>query len=296
MNPGFAYALAAYAMWGLFPLFFRLLRDVPAAEVLMHRVVWSVAVIALVLAALRRWRWIGAATTSPGVVTRYGASALLIAVNWYVYIWSTQNGHVIDASLGYFITPLFSVLLGRYVLGERPRPMQWLAIGIAAAGVVWLGVQSGHVPWIGLVLAVSFSGYGLAKKTAPLGAIEGLAFETALLFPLAVAGLLWLAHDGHDTLATGDARSSALLVASGPLTAVALLLFAAGARRVSLATLGLLQYVTPTLQLAIGVLVFQEPFGGRALAGYALIWAALALYVAEGLMRSRMVATSAVVQ
>ena len=287
MSPGILFALAAYTMWGLFPLFFGLLRDVPTFEVLMHRMVWSLLVLVAVLLALRRWRWIGALVAAPGLVWRYVLSALLIAVNWFVYIWSVSHGHVVDASLGYFITPLFSVLLGRVALDERPRPAQWAAVALAAVGVVWLALQAGHVPWIGLVLAASFSAYGLAKKTAPLAALEGLALETALLFPLALAALAWLAWSGHSAFADGDARTRALLVASGPLTALPLLLFAAGARRIPMATLGLLQYVSPTLQLVIGVVVFGEAFGRAALIGYVAIWAALALYAAEGFRHAR---------
>ena len=282
MNPGILFALAAYTFWGLFPLYFRLLRDVPALEVLMHRVVWSAVVVVLILTGLRRWRWVGDVVRAPRITLRYAISAVLIAVNWFVYIWSVQNGHVIDASLGYFITPLFSVLLGRVVLGERPRPVQWTAIAIAAAGVVWLGVQSGHAPWIGIALALSFSGYGLAKKTAPLGAIEGLAFETALLLPVAMVALAWMASSGQNAFAAGDDAMRWLLLGTGPLTAFSLMLFAAGARRIPLSMLGLLQYVSPTLQLLIGVVVFGEVFGVAALIGYSLIWVALVLYAAEG--------------
>lgn len=290
MNAGIAYALAAYTIWGVFPLYFRALRSIPTLEVLMHRMVWSLLVVAIVLALLRRWRWLGAVRAAPGLLGRYGLSALLISVNWFVYIWSVSNGHVVDASLGYFITPLFSVLLGRVVLNERPRPLQWSAIGIAAIGVVWLAVQAGHVPWIGLALAASFSAYGLAKKTAPLAALEGLALETALLFPFAIAALLWLGAHGQNALATSEPTLRLLIVASGPLTALPLLLFGAGARRIPMATLGLLQYVSPTLQLLIGVLVFGEAFGSAALVGYLVIWSALVLYAGEGAWWSRRMA------
>ncbi len=287
MKPGIAFALLAYGAWGVFPLYFRLLRSIPAFEVLMHRVVWSLVVMTLVLAALRRGRWIIDAARDGRLLTRYGISALSIAINWFAYIWSVQNGHVVDASLGYFITPLFSVLAGRLVLDERPRPVQWTAIAIASCGVVWLGVAAGPVPWIGLVIATSFSAYGLAKKTAPLGALEGLALETALLFPIAICALLWLASRGQNALETSGASLRLLLIASGPLTALPLVLFAAAARRIPLTTLGLLQYVSPTLQLVIGVLVVGEPFGVAAMVGYALIWSALALYAGESLWRAR---------
>ncbi len=287
MNAGILYAAAAYLVWGAFPLYFRLLRDVPAFEVLMHRIVWSLVLVGAIVAVSRRWRWIGELASTPGTVGRYFVSAVLIAVNWFVYIWSVQNGHVVDASLGYFMTPLVSVLLGRLVFGERPRPVQWTAIAIAVCGVLWLAVLAGRVPWIGLTLALTFGGYGLAKKTAPLGALEGLTLETALLFPLAVVSLSWLDAHGQDALSTGSVATRWLLIGSGPLTALPLLMFASGARRIPLTTLGLLQYITPTMQLLLGVMVFGEAFDGSSLAGYGLIWTALVLYAMEGAWRAR---------
>ena len=286
MNPGILFAASAYALWGLFPLYFRLLRGVPAVEVLMLRMVLSLLTLAIVLLLWRRWAWIRQVAANLRLVLRYGIAALLVAMNWFVFIWATQNGHVVDASLGYFITPLVNVLLGRLVLHERPRPLQWTAIAIAAVGVLWLSLQTGHVPWIALALALSFGGYGLAKKMAPLGALEGLTLETALLFPLAVCVLVWLGAHGQSALVTAEPSLRWLLIASGPLTALPLLLFAAGARRVSMTTLGLLQFIAPTLQLLLGVLVFDEAFGGPALIGYCLIWAALLLYAGESLWRA----------
>lgn len=285
MNPGILFAASAYALWGVFPLYFRLLRSVPAFEVLMLRMVLSLVTVAIILVLWRRWAWVRDVVARPRLLGRYAIAAVLVAVNWFVFIWATQNGHVVDASLGYFITPLINVLLGRLVLDERPRPVQWTAIAVMAVGVLWLTVQTGHVPWIALALALSFGGYGLVKKMAPLGALEGLALETALLFPLAVVVLAWMGVHGHSALATADPTLRWLLIASGPLTALPLLLFAAGARRVPMTTLGLLQFIAPTLQLVLGVLVFGEPFGGPALIGYALIWVALALYAGESLWR-----------
>ena len=285
MNPGVAFAATAYTLWGAFPLYFNLLRGVPAFEVLMHRIVWSLVVVVAIVAWSRRWRWI--AELTPGTVVRYLVSALLIAVNWFVYIWSVQNGHVVDASLGYFMTPLVSTLLGRALFGERLRPVQWTSIAIAVGGVSWLAVLAGHVPWIGLTLALTFGSYGLAKKTAPLGTLEGLTLETALLFPFAIAALAWQGLHGRDALLTGSVGMRWLLLASGPLTALPLLMFAAGARRIRLTTLGLLQYITPTLQLLLGVLVFDEAFGGASLAGYGMIWVALILYAIESLWRAK---------
>ncbi len=287
MNPGIVYAALAYGIWGVFPLYFRTLHSVPAFELLMHRMVWALLVVALILLVRRRWRWLRGVWSAPRVLVRFAISAVLIALNWFVYIWAVNHEHVVDASLGYFITPLVNVLLGRIVLGERPRSAQWTAIFIAGAGVVWLAWQTGHLPWIGLALAVTFGSYGLAKKTAPLGALEGLALETTLLFPFAIAGLLWMSSRGQSAFANGDMQLRWLVVASGPLTALTLLLFAAGARRIPMTTLGLLQYISPTLQLLLGVWVFNEPFGGPSWIGYGLIWLALLLYASESLWRAR---------
>ena len=287
MNPGIVYAALAYGMWGVFPLYFRALHGVSPFEVLMQRMVWALLVVALILLVRHRWNWLRAVWSAPRVLVRFAISAVLIALNWFVYIWAVNNGHVVDASLGYFITPLVNVLLGRIVLGERPRPAQWTAIVIAAVGVAWLGWQTGHLPWIGLALAATFGSYGLAKKTAPLGALEGLALETLLLFPFAVAALWWLWSQRQSAFAAGDVQLQLLLVASGPLTALPLLLFAAGARRIPMTTLGLIQYISPTLQLLLGVWVFNEPFGGPSLIGYGLIWSALVLYASESLWRVR---------
>ncbi len=287
MNPGILYATLAYAMWGVYPLYFKALQAVPATEVLMHRMVWAVLVIAVILIVRGRWRWLRDVAANPRMLWRVLLGSALIAFNWLLYIWAVQNDHVLDASLGYFITPLVNVLLGRIALGERPRPVQWTSIAIACCGVVWLAVASDRMPWIALALAVSFGSYGLAKKTMPLGAIEGLALETSVLFPFAAVGLVWSMAAGHSVFLASDTTLQLLLVASGPLTALPLLLFAAGARRIPMTTLGLLQYISPTLQLALGVLVYDEPLGGSRLAGYVLIWLAIALYASESLWHTR---------
>ncbi len=213
-------------------------------------------------------------------------SATLLSANWFIYIWAVNNGHVIDASLGYFINPLVNIMFGYLLLKEKLRPGQWAAIGLAAAGVAWLGWQSGHMPWIALVLAASFGAYGLMRKTAALGPLEGLSFETMLLFPLALGYVIWLSLHGQNAfLNTDSGATRALLVAAGPITAIPLLLFAAGARRIPLSVLGLLQYISPTMQFLLGVWLFHEVFTGVRLVGFALIWSALALYAAEGWWR-----------
>ncbi len=275
MNPGLAYAALAYVAWGLFPLYFAQLAHVSPFEVVLQRTLWSLLVLLAVLALLRRWAWLKPALAQPRLLALSLVSALLLAANWTLYVWAVHQHRVVDASLGYFINPLVSVLLGVLVLRERLRPAQWVAVALAALGVAWLTWRAGQLPWIALVLAASFGLYGLMRKTAPLGALEGLTVETALLAPLA-AGLLWWMGAGQGLVhSTVDWFWLAL---SGPLTVLALVAFAAGARRLPLATLGLMQYVSPTLQLALGVWVFHEPFDGARLAGFALIWAALALY------------------
>jgi chloramphenicol-sensitive protein RarD len=283
MNRGIAYASAAYLLWGVFPLYFKALQDVAPLEILGHRIVWSLAVCAALLLLLRRLHWLADLRRQPRVVLWFVASSMLVAINWFVYIWAVNAGRVVDASLGYFINPLVNVLIGAALLHERLRGAQWIAVGAAATGVSWLTWQAGAVPWIGLVLALSFGLYGLLRKTAALGAIEGLTLETLLLAPIATAWLVWLAHTGQSGFAQGGTTTRLLLAAAGPVTAAPLLLFAAGARRIPFSTLGLLQYLGPSLQLLIGVFLYNEPFAERA-PGYVLIWIALAAFSIEGLV------------
>ena len=287
LPPGALSAALAFTWWGLFPLYFRLVPNVPAAEVLSHRVVWCAVLLAIVLAWRGQWAWLGQVVRSPRVLGAFTASALLIAANWVTYIWSVNNGHVIDGSLGYFINPLVNVLLGTVFLGERPRPWQWAAVGLAAVGVAWLTWQAGHLPWIALVLAGTFGAYGLLRKVASLGALEGLALETLLLSPLALAALAWYSAHGTASFPAPGWVVNLWLIGLGPITAVPLLLFASGARKLSLTTLGLLQYIGPTIQFALGVWVFGEAAPWQRLIGFACIWLALALYSAEGWHRSR---------
>ncbi|HZE90740.1 MAG TPA: EamA family transporter RarD [Rhizobacter sp.] len=287
MSTGALYAALAFALWGLFPLFFKQLAAVPAPQILAHRIVWSLAFVLLVLGVRRQWSWLLSLRHRPRVVGAFAVSGLLLATNWLTYIGAVNSGHVIDSSLGYFITPLVNVLLGFTVLHERPRPFQWAAVVLAACGVVWLTVLAGELPWIALVLAASFGAYGLMRKIAVLGPLEGLALETMLLAPLALLALLFWFAQGSTTFPMPDVAANAWLVASGPVTAVPLLLFAAGARRISLTTLGLMQYIGPTLQLALGVWLYHETFGSQRLLGFTLIWLGLALYSAEDWWASR---------
>jgi chloramphenicol-sensitive protein RarD len=283
MNPGLLYAALAFVAWGLYPLYFLMIASVPPIEVVLQRSVWSLVFVLGLLAVLRRWAWLPALAAQPRRLGLFAISALLLSGNWLVYVWAVQTGHVVEASLGYFINPLVNVLLGVLVLRERLRRVQWFAVALAAAGVVWLTVVTGRLPWIALVLASSFGLYGLMRKTASLGAIEGFAVETMLLAPIAVPALLWWTFARQGVLVQGDASQTAWVLLSGPLTAVPLLLFAAGARRLKLATLGLVQYLAPTISLLLGVWVFHEPFDSQRLIGFVFIWSALAIVSADAL-------------
>lgn len=280
MSPGVLYGLAAYGLWGLFPLFFKQLHAAGAFEIVLHRMVWSLVFVILVLSVLRRWSWLAEVRRSPVLLGKFAVSACLLAANWLIYIWAVNNDHVLDASLGYFILPLVNVALGFFFLHERPRLAQWLAFGVAAAGVLWLALLAGHMPWVALSLALTFGFYGLMRKVAVLGALEGMSLETMLLAPIALAVLLWGNSSG--AMPAHDAHTWLFFVLSGPVTAIPLLLFAAGARRTTFATMGILQYLSPTLLVLLGVLLYDEPFAGPRVMGFVLIWVALVLYSAEG--------------
>jgi chloramphenicol-sensitive protein RarD len=288
MRTGIINATLAFLCWGLFPLYFHALQEVPAGQILAHRVLWSLLFLAVVLTVRRQWKWLPEVMRQPRVIGSFVASAFLLSANWLVYIWAVNNGHVIEASLGYFINPLVNIMFGYLLLKERLRPGQWAAIALAALGVAWLTWQAGTVPWIALILASSFGAYGLMRKTAKLGALEGLSFETVVLFPLALAYVVWLSLHGDNSFINSPADSTRwLLVAAGPITAIPLLLFASGARKIPLSALGLLQYISPTIQFLLGVWLFHEAFTEVRLVGFLLIWSALALYAAEGLWRNR---------
>src|SRR5512137_213009 len=274
-------------MWGVFPLYFKQVQGVAPLEVLANRMLWSLVFVAALLTALRGTRWLRDLLRDRPPLGWFALSALAVSLNWLIYIWSVNSGHIVDASLGYFINPLLNVLVGALFLHERLRPAHWAAVLLAALAVARLTWSEGQLPWIGLTLAFSFSLYGLLRKRAPLGAAEGLAVETALLAPAAAGYLLWLAF--HHESAFVDAASSGhwalvgWLLLAGPVTAVPLLFFAAGARRIPFATLGILQYAGPSLQLVIGVKLYGEPFDTDKLVAYSLIWIALAIFSLDGL-------------
>lgn len=277
---GLALAVAAYLWWGLSPLFWKQLTAVPAAATLAWRIVATAVLLVIVLGARRRLGGVVAIARDRRTRTATTVSAIVIAANWTVYVWAVNTSHVSEASLGYFVYPLVSVVLGVVVLGERLRGVQWFAVALAGGGVTWLTAEIGRVPWIALTLASSFGVYGLVRKMVPVGSFAGLTYEVGVLVlpALALLGLL----DGGANLTWGP-RISGLLALSGVFTAVPLVLFAAAAPQVPLSIMGMLQYLNPFLQLALGVWVYDEPFDTRRLFGYVVIWLALALLVVDGL-------------
>lgn len=287
MNKGVWYAIGAYGMWGLFPIYWKALHHVPALQLISHRVVWSSLVLLTVLVASRQLRWFRDAGPDWRVLCLYLASAVIIGANWLIYIWSVNAGFIIETSLGYFINPLVSVLLGVVVLRERLRPAQWLPIGLAAAGVLYLTFTYGTVPWIALSLAATFGSYGLIKKISPLGSLYGLALETGLLLPPALLYLFIVEATGESAFLHHGTASDLLLVGAGFISTLPLLLFSSAARRIPLSQIGILQYISPTLQFLLGVLVYREPFGRAQLVGFAIVWVALAISAVEGLIARR---------
>lgn len=277
---------ASYLLWGIFPLYIRALARLRPIEILVHRMLWSAALLVVLLALSGRWGWLRKVRQRRVWLT-FSASAFLLSCNWFLFMWAVDRGRVVDASLGYFINPFVSVLLGVVLLRERLRRWQIVALAPAALGVLWLAVQTGHVPWIGLGLALSFGLYGFLRKTAPLGALEGLTLETLLLSPLALALFIFWWATGQNGFAAAGGGFRLLVMAAGPVTAVPLLLFAAGARRIPLSLAGILQYVGPSLQLLVGVLVFGEPFGRVRMVGFGLVWMALALFSLEAVWFAR---------
>ena len=284
---GLTAAVSAFAMWGLFPLYLKPLAAVPTLQVMSHRIVWCCLLVFAWLALRGEVGAVKVALANAATRRRLAASAVFISVNWLIYVWAVANGHVVDASLGYFINPLFSVVLGVFVLGERLNRAQWAAIMLAAGGVLYLAVALGRPPWIALALAFSFGMYGLIRKVVAVEAVPGLATETLLLSPFALGYLVWCFLQGTGVLGHSSTAVDALLVGSGLITAMPLALFAYGARRIPLSTVGLVQYIGPTLQFLLGVLVFHEPFPRARAVGFVMIWSALAIYAADGLWRRR---------
>ncbi|MFN3704432.1 MAG: EamA family transporter RarD [Thermoflexales bacterium] len=284
---GILLAAGAYLAWGFLPLYLRLLRDVPPLQLLAHRVVWALGFCAVVMTLAGAWSSVLRALRARGVLLSFALSAALLMLTWLTYIWAVNNDHTVEASLGYFITPLVNVALGVILLKERPSAGQWVAILIAAVGVAYLALAYGAFPWIGLLLGVSFSVYGLLRKRAPLGSLAGLTVETALSALVAAPYLTLVESSGQGIFVGASPGRQLLLLAAGVVTAVPLLLFAASARRMPLTVLGVLQYLSPTIQFLVGVLVFNEPFNQQRLLGFGIIWLSLLFFTVEGIWRSQ---------
>jgi chloramphenicol-sensitive protein RarD len=287
MNKGIWYAIGAYASWGLFPIYWKLLHHVPALQLISHRIIWSFLALIVFILFLRQWSDFRSAAFSLRVFYVYLIAAVLIGINWLTYVWAVNAGHIIETSLGYFINPLLSVSMGVFFLHEHLRPRQWISIGLAAAGVLFLAIVHGSIPWIALTLAFSFAFYGLVKKTAPLGSLYGLTLETGILILPALFFLFISDVNGTGAFLHTGTTADILLAGAGIVTTIPLLLFASAARRIPLSLIGVLQYISPTLQFLIGVLIYHESFTLIQFIGYAIVWIALILFGMESFFAYR---------
>ena len=287
MNSGVLYAIGAYILWGLLPIYWKLLGHVPVFQVLSHRIVWSFLFLGLTIIVSGQWSKYIKAVQNPKVLFIYTLTAILVGLNWFIYVWAVHQGFIIETSLGYFINPLLSVLMGVIFLRERLRLGQWISIAIAGAGVLYLTFAFGSLPWISLSLAVTWASYALLKKLAPLGSLFGLTLETAALIVPALAYLSYGETQGSGVFLHYNVSSDLLLIATGLATSAPLLLFASAVSRIPLSLVGILQYIAPTIQFLIGLLLYQEPFETQRFIGFALIWLALIVFALEGLVAIR---------
>jgi chloramphenicol-sensitive protein RarD len=283
-NRGIVYALGAYGLWGILPIFWKVLKAVPAYELLCHRIIWTFIVMMAIIALRHGYSWLTAFATNRRALIIFCGSSVLIGLNWFVYIWAVNANYIVEASLGYFINPLVNVLLGMIFLHERLRRGQMIAILLAACGVLYLTFSHGTFPWLAILLAVSFALYALLRKTAPLNAIQGLTVEIMILIvPAAV--FLWFLDANHaGSFWHNDVRIAVPLMLTGFITAVPMILFAAAARRVTMTSLGLTQYLSPTIQFFIGIYMYHEPFSHTRLVGFIIVWVALIIYSTESIV------------
>jgi chloramphenicol-sensitive protein RarD len=287
MNKGILAGIGAYLLWGLFPVYWRWLEQDPAIEILAHRMVWSLVFMATILTLQKEWGWLATAVRTRRTLVTYILAAILLSLNWYIYIWAINAGYVVEASLGYFINPLVNFLLGVIFLGEKLRPGQVAAVTLAGLGVVYLTVSYGSLPWISLALAITFGLYGLIKKTASLESMHSFSLETLVLFLPALGYLFYRNAQGIGAFGHQGWLITLLLVLAGPVTAIPLLLFGYSARKIPLSMLGFIQYITPTMQFLLGVFVYFEPFPKTRLVGFCIIWLALLVYSFEGVYNNR---------
>jgi len=287
MNKGVLYGVAAYLMWGFFPIYIKALQVVSSLQIMLHRVVWSFLFVMLLILLRREWPRFKDSLRKPRVLLTYTLTAVLLAVNWLIFIYGINSGQVVETSLGYFINPLLSVALGVVFLRERLRPMQWFPVGLASLGVLYLTLQYGSLPWIALGLAFSFGMYGLIKKIAPLGSLHGLSLETGIIFIPALLFLLYTESQGNGSFVHLGWNVTLLLAFAGVVTALPLLLFGLAARSIPLTQLGILQFIAPTVQFLLGIFLYQEPFTVTRLVGFTIIWLALLIFTLEGMYERR---------
>ena len=284
---GILYGIAAYALWGFFPIYWKFLHQVPALQVIGHRISWSFVLLIAVILLSGQWQAFRSAALTSKTLAIYSIAAVLLTINWLVYVWAVNAGFIVETSLGYFINPLISVLLGVIFLRERLRPAQWVPVVLAAAGVLYLTLVYGRLPWIALSLAFSFGFYGFVKKLAPLGSLYGLTLETGIAFPLALIYLAFVQFAGTGAFRHDGAWIDILLIGAGAVTTIPLLMFASAARQIPLTVVGLLQYIAPTLQFLIGVFIYKEPFDQSHLIGFGIVWVALVIFWVENYLANR---------
>lgn len=286
MKKGILLGIGAYALWGFFPIYWKLLHDVPALQLLGHRIGWSFIFLMAVILVAKQWTDFRA-TLNRRTLGIYFIAAILIGVNWLTYVWAVNADFIVETSLGYFINPLLSVLLGVIILREKLRPTQWIPIALATVGVVYLTIVYGRLPWIALVLALSFGFYGLVKKVAPLSSLFGLTLETGILFLPALLYLTWAGFDGSGAFLHLGLVPDLLMIGAGIVTTIPLLMFASAARSIPLSMVGVLQYIAPTIQFLIGVLIYKEPFDHTRLIGFGIVWIALIIFWVENYLAHR---------
>lgn len=287
MNKGTLYAIGAYGLWGLFPLYWKLLQHVPALQLIGHRIVWSFISLFVILIFFKQVKTFRNAALTFSMIRIYALAAILVGINWLVYVWAVNSGHVVETSLGYFINPLISVLIGVVFFRERLRLWQWIPVGIAGIGVLYLTFAFGKLPWIALTLAFSFAFYGMVKKIAPLGSLHGLTLETIILFVPAVFYLAQAEYIGTGAFLHFGVGADLLMLGTGLITTIPLLLFASAAKRIPLSIIGVLQYIAPTIQFFIGILVYHEVFTTRQFVGYSFVWTALIIFGADSYLAYR---------
>lgn len=288
VNKGILYGVGAYVLWGFFPIYWKFLHEVPALQVIGHRIGWSFILLMLYIALSGQWREFRSVAFHPRTVAIYAVAGILLSFNWLIYVWGVNAGFIVETSLGYFINPLLSVLLGVIFLRERLRAWQWVPVGLAALGVGYLTFVYGRPPWIALSLAFTFGFYGFVKKLSPLGSLYGLTLETAIVFPLALLYLLFVEVTGTGAFLHDGLQVDLFLIGAGLVTTVPLLMFASAAKQIPLTVVGLLQYIAPTLQFLIGVLVYKEAFDFAHFVGFAIVWVALIFFAVESYTANRL--------